>query len=96
MTKAGEKILAGARQALAYARGDTSKGVAHVPVHVDVKSVREQLGLTQAQFAARFGFSLRTLQQWEIGRRMPHGPARILLTIIAREPRAVRRALAAE
>ena len=96
MTKAGEKILAGARQALAYARGDRSKGVAHVPVRVDVKAIREHLGLTQAEFAARFGFSPRTLQQWEIGRRQPHGPARVLLTIIAREPKAVRRALAAE
>jgi putative transcriptional regulator len=96
MTKAGEKILAGARQALAYARGDHSKGVAHVPAVVDVKSIREHLGSTQAEFASRFGFNLRTLQQWEIGRRMPHGPARILLTIIAREPKAVRRALAAE
>lgn len=96
MTKAGEKILRGARQALAYARGDRSQGVAHVPKHVDVKAIRERTGLTQAEFAARFGFSPRTLQQWEIGRRMPHGPARVLLTIIAREPKAVRRALAAE
>ena len=96
MTKAGEKILTGARQALAYARGDHSKGVAHVPARVDVKAIREQTGLTQAEFATRFGFSPRTLQQWEIGRRMPHGPARVLLTIIAREPKAVRRALAAE
>ena len=90
MTKGGQKIL---RQALAYARGDRSEGVAHVPAHVDVKSIREQMGLAQAAFAARFGFSPRTLQQWEIGRRMPHGPARVLL--LSREPKAVRRALRA-
>lgn len=88
--------MRGARQALAYARGDLSQGVALVPKHVDVKAIRERTGLTQAEFAARFGFSPRTLQQWEIGRRMPLGPARVLLTIIAREPKAVRRALAAE
>ena len=57
---------------------------------------RKNTGLTQAEFAARFGFSPRTLQQWEIGRRMPVGPARVPLTIITRESKAVRRALAAE
>jgi putative transcriptional regulator len=95
MTNAGEKILRGAREALAFAKGGRTKAVAHVPARVDVKAIREAAGMTQGEFAARFGFSLRTLQQWEIGRRAPHGPARALLTIIAHEPRAVRRALAA-
>jgi putative transcriptional regulator len=96
MTKAGERILRGAREALAYAQGDKSKGVAHVPLQIDVKEIRERMNMTQAAFAARFGFNVRTLQQWEVGRRSPQGPARTLLSIIAREPKAVQRALAAE
>ncbi len=97
MSEVGESILRGARDALAYARGDKSRGratVVHVPEHVDVKAVRKRLGLSQAAFAARFGFSIGTLRDWEQKRRRPEGPARVLLTVIDREPKAVERALA--
>ncbi|MBI3706267.1 MAG: helix-turn-helix domain-containing protein [Proteobacteria bacterium] len=60
----------------------------------DVKSIRRKLGLSQAAFAARFGFSVRTIQQWEQGRAVPDRPARILLRVIAISPQAVERALA--
>ena len=96
MSEVGESILRGARDALAYARGDKSRGratVIHVPERVDVKAVRKRLGLSQAAFAARFGFSLGTLRDWEQERRRPEGPARALLTVIDREPEAVERAL---
>ncbi len=96
MSEVGESILRGARDALAYARGDKSRGratVIHVPERVDVKAVRKRLGLSQAAFAARFGFSLGTLRDWEQERRRPEGPARVLLTVIDREPEAVERAL---
>jgi putative transcriptional regulator len=93
MSKAGESILRGARQALAYARGEDDESVAHVPVQVDVKAVRQGLGLSQARFARQFGFALGALRNWEQGRRQPDGCARALLTVIAREPEAVRRAL---
>jgi putative transcriptional regulator len=63
------------------------------PEHVDVRSIRNKLQLSQSEFAARFGFTASAVRQWEQGRRYPHGPARVLLTIIAREPDAVRRAL---
>jgi putative transcriptional regulator len=63
------------------------------PAKVDVRAVRERLHLSQSEFAARFGFTAAAVRQWEQGRRQPHGPARVLLTIIAREPKAVRRAL---
>lgn len=63
------------------------------PANVDVRSIRERLGLSQTGFAARFGFTAAAVRQWEHGRRVPHGPARVLLTIIAREPGAVSRAL---
>jgi putative transcriptional regulator len=62
---------------------------------VDVRQLREKLHLSQAGFAARFGITTAAVRQWEQGRRVPHGPARVLLTIVAREPGAVRRALEA-
>ena len=97
MREVGESILRGARDALAYARGDKSRGrttVVHVPEQVDAKGVRKRLGLSQAAFAARFGVSIGTLRDWEQKRRRPEGPARVLLTVIDREPKAVERALA--
>ena len=63
------------------------------PAKVDVRAIREKLHLSQPEFAARFGFTAAAVRQWEQGRRQPHGPARVLLTIIDREPSAVRRAL---
>jgi len=65
-----------------------------VPATVDVRAIRNKLGLSQRGFAERFGFSLRTVQQWEQGRAMPERSARILLKIIDSEPQAVERALA--
>jgi putative transcriptional regulator len=66
------------------------------PATVDVRAIREKLKLSQSEFAARFGFTAAAVRQWEQGRRHPHGPARVLLTIIDREPNAVRRALATD
>jgi putative transcriptional regulator len=96
MSKAGQSILRGARQALAYAKGERAGFVAHVPKHVDVAAIRKRLGLSQAEFATRFGFKLDAVQNWEQGRRRPEGAARALLRVIDREPKAVQRALAAE
>ena len=55
----------------------------------DVRRIRERLGLTQAEFAQRFGLSQRTVEQWEQGRAVPDRPARVLLAVIERDPRAV-------
>lgn len=59
----------------------------------DIKSIREKLCMSQTIFAAYFGISTRTLQEWEQGRRQPRGPACTLLAVIDREPKAVERAL---
>jgi putative transcriptional regulator len=67
----------------------------HVPVEVDVKAIRQKLGMSQAEFARSFGFTLDAVQNWEQGRRRPEGAARAFLKVIEREPDAVRRALAA-
>ena len=94
MSKSGESILKGARQALDYARGAREGFVAHVPEEVDVVAIRRRLGLSQAEFASRFGFKLDALQNWEQGRRRPEGAARAFLRVIEREPETVQRALA--
>lgn len=93
MSKAGERILRSARQALDYARGAREGYEVHVPERVDVRAIRRRLGLSQAQFARRFGFSLDAVQNWEQGRRQPEASARLFLKVIAREPKAVQRAL---
>lgn len=63
----------------------------HNPPVPDVKGIRKKLGLTQAEFAKHFGLSRRTIEQWEQGRTVPDRPARILLAVIERSPRAVER-----
>jgi len=54
-----------------------------------IKSIRRKLGVSQLQFALMIGVSLRTLQNWEQGRRQPQGPAKVLLRVAARSPKAV-------
>jgi len=53
-------------------------------------------GFSQGKFAERFGFSVRTIQEWERGAKRPSGPARTLLLVIARRPDAVIEALDAQ
>ena len=92
----GQRMIESAKQALAFATGDPGHGcVVHVPEDIDVKAIRERISLSQTEFAKLFGLSKRTLEHWEHGRRVPSGPARAFLTVIAREPEAVRRALLA-
>jgi putative transcriptional regulator len=59
----------------------------------DVRALRLRLGLSQEAFAARYGFSVDAIRQYESRRRTPSGPVRTLLRVIAREPDAVTRAL---
>jgi len=93
---AGERMIESARQALSFAQGKKDHGCeVHVPDDIDVKAIREKISLSQSEFARLFGLSKRTLEHWEHGRRVPSGPARAFLIVIAREPAAVRRALLA-
>ena len=88
-------ILRGLNQALAFAEGTAKEGtyVVHIPAEIDVKAIRGRLGMTQQEFAVRFGFNINTLRYWEQGRRVPEGPTRAYLMVIGREPEAVQRAL---
>lgn len=65
----------------------------YVPPRTDVRKLRERLGLSQAQFAQRYLLSVRTVQQWELERREPSEPARVLLYAIAQDPKAVAQVL---
>lgn len=67
--------------------------VVPAPAAEDVRAIRRRLGLSQQQFAARYGFSVETVRNYEQGHRRPAGPARVLLKVIASEPDAVTRAL---
>ncbi len=95
MTKRTGSILEGLNDALAYMRGDTSRGKAHVVEvpDVDVAKTRKSLKLSQPEFAKLFAVPLPTVRNWEQGRRRPEGPARVLLRVIEAEPQAVLRAI---
>ena len=56
---------------------------------LDVKTIREGYKLSQTRFAMLLGISVKTLRNWEQGRRAPVGPARVLLQVAARHPDAV-------
>lgn len=95
MSASGKKILEGMEEALRFMRGeDTGARVWQVPV-LDAAAVRQKTGLSQEEFARRFGINLATLRNWEQGVRAPEGPARVLLMVIDQAPQAVESALAA-
>jgi putative transcriptional regulator len=62
----------------------------------EIKLVRESLHVSQNEFALMIGVSVRTLQNWEQGRRRPEGPAKALLRVASRNPKAVLDALHSE
>jgi putative transcriptional regulator len=59
-----------------------------------VRDLRRRARLTQLEFAARLGVPVETIRNWEQGKRMPRGPARALLAVIAHAPEMVFAALA--
>lgn len=94
MSTSFDSIQRGLLEAIAHAEGKAPQTRVHRPRPVDVKALRSQVGMTQEQFAARFGFSTATLRHWERGDRAPHGPALVLLNVIQHNPNAVIEALA--
>jgi putative transcriptional regulator len=87
----GSRIIQGLEQAIEWTRGendDVRVTVMRAP-DVDVRKVRTSMRLSQAQFAAKFGFPPATLRNWEQGRSRPDAPTRVLLAVIAKHPEAV-------
>ena len=93
MGKAFESMRQGLVEATEHAQGRQPQTRVYQAEAVDIAAVRGRLGFTQAQFAARFGFSVATLRHWERGDRSPQGATLVLLNLIDRDPKAVLRAL---
>ena len=91
----GRQIIESLKLVEKHVRGEIQLPVRYVeaPDFVDVKAIRQKSGLTQAEFARRYGISTRSLQEWEQGRRQPEGAVRAYLLVIDRNPRAVQNAL---
>src|SRR5258708_3580445 len=90
---AGRRIIEGLEQAVAWTRGNNDRvrvTLVQVP-ETDVRKVRRKMGLSQSQFATRFGFPPATLRNWEQGRARPDAPTRVLLAVIAKHPETVER-----
>ena len=81
------------RQAGEIRRGVRKPSQTFVIEDPNPKAIRERLGLSQSRFASIIGVSVRTLQNWELGRREPEGPPKALLRVVDREPQAVLHAL---
>lgn len=92
----GDLIISGLSEGIAHMRGEIKlrTRVVDVPDAIDVRAIREKAGMSQAEFASRYGFSGRTLQEWEQGRARPDSAVRAYLIVIDRDPDAVQRALA--
>jgi len=93
MGKVFDSIKQGLDEAIEFSKGKHGKAVVHEFSPVDVKNIRAQVGMTQNEFASAFGISVSTLRHWERGDRTPHGPALVLLNVVAKEPKAVLSAL---
>lgn len=97
-SRLGLDIIRGLEELRSHARGEVQlrTRVIQIPNAVDVRAMREESGLSRSQFAERYGFNPRTLQEWEQGRSTPDSAVRAYLTVIARNPRAVETALRGE
>lgn len=94
-TELGLQIEAGLREAIAHVRGEIAleSRVVNMMPPARVKAIRRRLAKSPKEFERRFGIPARTVEGWEQGRKVD-ATARVLLTIIDREPEAVERALA--
>ncbi len=84
-----QDLLASVREGGRILRGESAASRSFALQEPDVAGIRASYGLSQEKFAALLGISVRTLQNWEQGRRRPHGPARVLLRVAAAHPEAL-------
>ncbi len=89
-TAFGRELIASMQEAAAIVRGKKDAARIHLPPgDIDVRAIRERLGLTRPAFAQRFGLAVAAVRDWEQGLRRPDPAARVLLMVIARNPDAV-------
>jgi putative transcriptional regulator len=93
--KAFDKIAKGLNEALAIAKGEAHPAKLYVPPEIDVKAIRQKLGLSQDDFAAYFGFTIDQIKAWEQRRARPLGGLRAYLMLIESNPEQVRNLLLA-
>jgi len=93
MSNTFDSIKQGLNEAIDHAQGKRVAVKTYTPQQINVAAVRQRIGMTQQQFASRFGFSVATLRHWERGDRTPRGAALVLLNVIERNPKAVIQAL---
>jgi putative transcriptional regulator len=84
-----DELLTSVREGGRILRGKAKPSRSFEIAEPDVAAIRERYGLSQDQFASLLGISVRTLQNWEQGRRRPRGPARVLLRVAAKHPEAI-------
>ena len=82
----GQEILAGIQEIKAHKAGEKTLRVHSLKEPAPVQTIRAKLHLSQSAFAGMMGVSLRTIQDWEQGRRKPSGPALALLRIADQKP----------
>jgi putative transcriptional regulator len=83
------ELIASVREGGKILRGKAKPSRVFVIKAPNVKKIRENYKLSQAEFAALMGISVRTLQNWEQGRREPEGAARVLLQVAAKHPEVI-------
>ena len=93
MSKAGQRLIESAKEALAIAKGEAEPARVFAPETIDVAAIRKSLGLSQARFASRFRIPVGALRDWEQRRRQPDAAARNLLKVIEYAPDVVEKAL---
>ncbi len=94
-TSFGADLIEGMKLLLAHQRGKVELEQVW-PKPINVKAIRKRVKMSQAEFSRAYGISTRALQEWEQGGRQPDSAARAYLTVIAKQPVVVRRALASE
>ena len=94
-TAFGRDLIASMQEAAAILRGEQDAARVHLPPGwVDVRAIRDRLGLSRPAFAERFGLAVAAVRDWEQGLRRPDPAAGVLLLVIARTPEAVAEAVA--
>lgn len=95
MTKLGELLIEAMGEVKSHVEGELElkEHDVEIPEEIDVREIRSQTGLSQTEFAKRYGFSVSTLRKWEQGKRTPDRSAKILLLMIDDIPAVVERYL---
>ena len=92
----GKRIVESMKEAVAISMGELPHKAyrVHTPENINVKAIREKMGLSQSSFANRFGLSVYALRNWEQGKRQPDPAARAYLKVIEKAPDIVAKVLA--